>query len=177
MILHPKYPSEGLSFNPVLCYETTKAWLRKNTKIGRMLSWDDFEDRYHTALELFLRWTPNTKVLPLTAIKRIFVTVSSQVSRQEPLDSTYQGEVSFTGDKEDDEGTVLPVPDELMVTPDPRLEDLAECISKVKLHPRQQQILELYLQGYSYKEIGQEIGKSFNLQDVTDYYKVFFNIR
>lgn len=153
-ILHPAYVGQELPFNPELDYKTTYLWLRSRFQ---WLTIDDFEDRYHTALELFLRWTPNPKVLPLTAIKRIFLTCGSQVLRVEPLDST-SDEYCVEGIDYEDEEVKRSIPSALVFTPDEHKLAFKLAIEKVKLSPVEIRILRYKLEGYTDAEVTELLG-------------------
>lgn len=159
LITHPFYLGKELPFNPALDYGITKAWLWERS---RWMNWDDFEDRYQTTLELYLRWTPNLKVLPLTAIRRIFKTCSSQVSRVEPLDEVqFDDNISLDGiEATNEEGdSAVTVPDCLIFEPDDRLDDLDLIANRVNLRPIEFTVLSLMLEGYNGEEIGERIKK------------------
>lgn len=153
-ILHPAYVGQELGFQAELDYQTTYQWLRSKFS---WLSIDDFEDRYHTTLELFLRWTPNPKVLPLTAIKRIFLTCGAQVSRVEPLDST-SDEYCVEGIDYEEEEVKRKIPSSLVYTPDEHKLAFKLAIEKVKLTPVEVRILRYRLEGYSEVEITELLG-------------------
>lgn len=160
-ILHPAYEGQELSFEPALDYSVTKLWLRSKFP---WFSEDDFEDRYHTALELFLRWTPNPNVLPLTAVRRIFQTCGAQVSRVEPLDNTsdeycVEG-IDYTDDGSVDEGkdTKRNIPDALVFTPDEHKLAFKLAIEKVKLSPQEVRVLRYKLEGYTDEEATELMG-------------------
>lgn len=158
MIVHPAYVGQELPFNPGLDYETTKWWLRK--RYGS-IEREDFEDRYHTAWELFLRWTPPPDVLPLTVFNRIFLTCHNQVTRTEPLDhgeEYYQEEVDYENEEPKDHRFRYEVPDYLVFTPDEHRLAFRLQVHKFKLSKLDIRILYLKLQGYTDQEVSSEIG-------------------